>query len=210
MRLGIFQGVRQSLFRPAMSCLEDPSGHLQHFFYSEGHNSETMLRKAYVLCYFFLLLWCRFTFCRLGQAFFVYLLGPVHMSVISSVELAAVTHVTIPHSFTCVREFTSVWVQRRCHCRAGGICGDHVNVRHRNDDGDKCVWGQYTWVFPTANTMPLRARPRKWLTCEPGLILCVRNAQKTNWYQLVLYSRMAHKVKCKWHKVKFINTSMSY
>jgi hypothetical protein len=31
-RLGIFQGVRQSLFRPAMSCLEDPSGHLQHFF----------------------------------------------------------------------------------------------------------------------------------------------------------------------------------
>jgi hypothetical protein len=31
------------------------------------------------------------------------------------------------------------------------------------------VWGQYTWVFPTANTMPLRSRPRKWLTCEPGL-----------------------------------------
>jgi hypothetical protein len=52
---------------------------------------------------------------------------------------------------------------------AGGICGDHVNVRHRNEDGDKCVWGQYTWVFPTAYTMPQRARPRKWMTCEPGL-----------------------------------------
>jgi hypothetical protein len=37
---------------------------------------------------------------------------------------------------------------------------------HRNEDGDKCVRGQYTWVFPTANTMPLRARPRKCLTCE--------------------------------------------
>jgi len=53
MRLGIFQGVRQSLFRPAMPCLEDPSGQLQHFFNSEGHNSETMLQKAYVLIIFF-------------------------------------------------------------------------------------------------------------------------------------------------------------
>jgi hypothetical protein len=37
--------------------------------------------------------------------------GPVHTSVISSVELTAVTHVTVPHSFTCVQEFASVWVQ---------------------------------------------------------------------------------------------------
>jgi hypothetical protein len=28
-------------------------------------------------------------------------LGSVHTTVISSVELAAVTHVTVPHSFTC-------------------------------------------------------------------------------------------------------------
>jgi hypothetical protein len=99
-------------------------------------------------------------------------LGPGHTSFISSIELAAVTHVTVPHSFTCVREFASVWVQtfaRRCGCGAGGIRRDHLNVRHRNQDGDKCVWGQYTWIFPTANTMPLRALPRKWLTCEPGL-----------------------------------------
>jgi hypothetical protein len=27
----------------------------------------------------------------------------------------------------------------RCRCGAGGICGDHVNVRHRNEDGDKCM-----------------------------------------------------------------------
>lgn len=42
------------------------------FFYSEGHNSETVLQKAYALIIFFLLLWCRFTFCRFGHAFFVY------------------------------------------------------------------------------------------------------------------------------------------
>jgi len=43
------------------------------FFYSKGHNSETMLQKAYVLIIFFSpLLWCRFTFCRFGHAFFVY------------------------------------------------------------------------------------------------------------------------------------------
>jgi hypothetical protein len=37
--------------------------------------------------------------------------GPVHTSVISSVEPVAVTHITVPQSFTCVREFASVWVQ---------------------------------------------------------------------------------------------------
>lgn len=41
------------------------------FFYSEGHSSETMLQRAYALI-FFLLLWCRFTFCMFGHAFFVY------------------------------------------------------------------------------------------------------------------------------------------
>jgi hypothetical protein len=90
------------------------------------------------------------------------------------------------HSHVCgnSHRFEFRHPERRCHCGAGGICGDHVNVRHRNADGDRCVWGQYTWVFPTANTMPLRARPRKWLTCEPGLrvkvIIAVRQRGYSN------------------------------
>jgi hypothetical protein len=76
---------------------------------------------------------------------------------------------TLIHMCAGIRISLSSDIQR---VGAEGICGDHVNVRHRNEDGDKCVWEQYTWVFPTANMMPLRARPRKWLTCEPGLNPC--------------------------------------
>jgi hypothetical protein len=104
-----------------------------------------------------------------GPAFESKLQGPVHTSVISSVELAAVTHVTVPKSFTCVRETGRSYHSTAREVMSTRICGDRVNVSHRNEDRDKCVWGQYTWVLPTANTMPQRARPRKWLTCEPGL-----------------------------------------
>jgi hypothetical protein len=45
---------------------------------------------------------------RLGNGTIKRNLGPVQTSVISSVELAAETHVTVPHSFICVREFASV------------------------------------------------------------------------------------------------------
>jgi hypothetical protein len=73
MRLGIFQGVRQSLFRPAMSCLEDPCGHLQHFvFIQKVINQKSCFGRPMYSQYFFILLWCRFTFCRFCYAFFVY------------------------------------------------------------------------------------------------------------------------------------------
>jgi hypothetical protein len=78
------------------------------------------------------------------------------------------------HRTTLIHMFAGICISLSSDIQrdgAGVICGDHVNVRHRNEDGDKCVWGKYTWVSPITNTMPLGARPRKWLTCEPGLNL---------------------------------------
>jgi hypothetical protein len=105
------------------------------------------------------------------------------------------------HSHVCgnSHQFLSSDIQRD---GAGGICGDHVNVRHRNEDGDKCVWVRYTWVFPTANTMTLRARPRKWMTCEPGLSnhRLVYLASMTRWHRVVwqLFAHFPEAPCCYW------------
>jgi hypothetical protein len=43
---------------------------------------------------------------------------------------------TLIHMCAGIRISLSSDIQRD---GAGGICGDHVNVRHRNEDGDKFV-----------------------------------------------------------------------
>ena len=66
----IFQQVRQSLFRCTTSCVESQGGCFDHFnnlheaitWRPDGHVQETF--------FFFLVLWCRFNFCRFDCAFF--------------------------------------------------------------------------------------------------------------------------------------------
>ena len=65
----IFQRLRQSLFRCTTSCIESQGGCFEHFnnlldavtWRPDGHVHET---------FFFLVLWCRFNFCKFDCAFF--------------------------------------------------------------------------------------------------------------------------------------------
>ena len=73
-RTKILQWVWQSLFRYATSCTEAWCRECEHFLKSsEGCNSKTTLQEAYIHN-LFLVLWCRFTFCRSGCPFFLFTL----------------------------------------------------------------------------------------------------------------------------------------
>jgi hypothetical protein len=66
--LGIFQHVRQSLFRCATYCTEPDGGHFRR------PQIRNQIHKLSVHKVIFFLAWCyRFTICKFGQAFFTHL-----------------------------------------------------------------------------------------------------------------------------------------
>jgi hypothetical protein len=67
-----------------------------------------------------------------GERPHTYALGPVHTSVISPGELAAVTHVNVAHSFTCVRETGRAFHSTARKVMSTRIC-ETVPLRSRRD-----------------------------------------------------------------------------
>jgi hypothetical protein len=60
------------LLQVQINCMETQGGHFECFLESSrGHSLETTLKMTYVcVVFFFLVVWCRLTFSRLGCAFF--------------------------------------------------------------------------------------------------------------------------------------------